>query len=146
MFALHTGNVVTHHQLYAWPASAVYFDTRTFVFEPVSNASVPDRANAHERATVLASPGTVGIAQHIRTGDAASDRILVRIFPRSWEMVQRKTIHLYECPGWPKPCDPLAATATMANTPIHLYFYEDMLLSLSLSLCIFFLTRLCAPT
>jgi len=34
----------------------------------------------------------------------------------------------------------------MANTPIHLYFYEDMLLSLSLSLCIFFLTRLCAPT
>ena len=94
MFALHTGNVVTHHQLYAWPASAVYFDTRTFVFEPVSNASVPDRANAHERATVLASPGTVDITQHIRTGDAASDRIMVCIFPRSWELVQRKATHM----------------------------------------------------
>ena len=94
MFALHFGNVVADHQLYAWRTSAVYFDTRTFVFEPVSIASVPDRADAHERATVLTSPGTVDIAQHIRTGDAASDRIMVCILPRSWELVQRKATHV----------------------------------------------------
>lgn len=94
MFALHFGDVVTHHQLYAWRTSAVYFETRTFVFEPVSIASVPDRADAHERATVLTSPGTVDIAQHIRTGDAASDRIMVCILPRSWELVQRKATHV----------------------------------------------------